>query len=52
MKHYEIYWHDDKNVQEYIVNALKTVQKEIDLTESQIEHEKEVKRWYLKKMMM
>lgn len=30
----------------------KGVQKEIDLTESQIEHEKEVKRWYLAKMMM
>lgn len=52
LKRFEIRWHDDREIQKYIVNALKTVEKEINLVEDQIEHEKEVKRWYLKKMMM
>lgn len=52
LKRFEIRWHDDREIQKYIVNALKTVEKEINLVEDQIEHEKEVKRWYLEKMMM
>ena len=52
LKRFEIRWHDYREIQKYIVNALKTVEKEINLVEDQIEHEKEVKRWYLEKMMM
>ena len=52
LKHFEMCWHDDEEVQKYIVNAIKTVEKEIDMIEDQIEYEKEVKRWYLAKMMM
>lgn len=52
LKHFEMCWHDDRETQKYIVNALKTVEKEINLVEDQIEHEKEVKRWYLSKMMI
>ena len=52
LKHFVIYWHKDERAQEYVVNAIGTMNREIDLVDLQIAHEKELKRWYLRKMMI
>ena len=44
---FELNWHEEKEVQSYIVKAMKKIQKEIELTEMQIEHEKKQKKYYL-----
>ena len=44
---FELNWHEEKEVQSYIVKAMKKIQKEIELTEMQIEHEKNQKKYYL-----
>ena len=52
LKHFVIDWHKDERAQEYVVNAIGTMNREIDLVDLQIAHEKELKRWYLRKMMI
>ena len=52
LKHFAIDWHRDERTQEYVANAIGAVDREIDLIEDQIAREKEIKRWYLKKMMI
>ena len=52
LKHFQIYWHDNEDVQRYVVNNMRMVNDEIQLLEEQIRLEKEQKRWYLKKMMI
>ena len=44
---FELNWHEEKEVQSYIVKAMKKIQKEIELTEMQIEYEKNQKKYYL-----
>jgi restriction endonuclease S subunit len=51
LKHFFLYWHQDEETQEYIVSAIAAVDNEIALVEKQIEDERELKRWYLNKMM-
>ena len=51
MKNITVIWHEDEKEQKYVVETMKKIQKEIDLVEKQIEDEKELKRWYLRKMM-
>lgn len=51
LKHFVLDWHEKEEEQRYVVNAVKAVDDEIELTEMQIEKEKEMKKWYLAKMM-
>ena len=51
LKNFTVIWHEDEKEQKYVVETMKKIQKEIDLVERQIEDEKELKRWYLRKMM-
>lgn len=51
LKNFTVIWHEDEKEQKYVVETMKKIQKEIDLVEKQIEDEKELKRWYLRKMM-
>lgn len=51
LKHFVLDWHEDKAAQDYIVKSVEVVNKEIRQTEQQIALEKEIKRWYLQKMM-
>lgn len=51
LKHFVLDWHEKEEEQRYVVNAVKAVDNEIELTEIQIEKEKEMKKWYLAKMM-
>lgn len=51
LKNFTVIWHEDEKEQQYVVETMKKIQKEIDLVEKQIEDEKELKRWYLRKMM-
>lgn len=50
LKHFTVNWHENVKEQAYIVESIKTVQKRIDQVKSQIEKEKEVKKWYMTKM--
>ena len=52
LKHFQIDWHDNEDVQKYVVENMKMINGEISLLEEQIQLEKEQKRWYLKKMMV
>ena len=52
LKHFVLDWHEDEKAQEYVVESIKAVNKEIALVEKQIKEEREVKRWYLAKMMV
>ena len=52
MKNFVLDWHEDEKTQKHIVKAVNTVDKEISCIEAQIEQEKEIKRWYLAKMLM
>lgn len=47
---FEIPWHEDRNMQQYVVNAFNVVNNEIQTISEQIEHEKQLKKWYLRKM--
>ena len=47
---FELDWHEEKEAQSYIVKSMKQIQREIDLTEAQIEHEKNQKKYYLNNM--
>ncbi len=47
---FEIPWHEDKKMQQYVVNAFNVVNDEIQTISEQIEHEKQLKKWYLRKM--
>ena len=47
---FELDWHEEKEAQAYIVKAMKQIQREIELTEEQIEHEKNQKKYYLNNM--
>lgn len=47
---FELDWHEEKEAQSYIVKAMKKIQKEIELTEMQIEREKNQKKYYLNNM--
>lgn len=51
LRYFTIAWHQEKQAQEYVVKAIKAVDEEIEMIEKQIEQEKELKRWYLRKMM-
>lgn len=51
LKHFTLDWHNDKKAQEYVVAAIKAVDKEIALVNKQLTKEKELKRWYLAKMI-
>ena len=51
LKHFVLDWHEKEEEQRHVVNAVKAVDNEIELTEMQIEKEKEMKKWYLAKMM-
>ena len=44
---FELDWHEEKEAQRYIVKAMKQIQREIELTEMQIEYEKNQKKYYL-----
>ena len=44
---FELDWHEEKEAQAYIVKAMKQIQREIELAEAQIEHEKNQKKYYL-----
>lgn len=50
LEHFFVDWHDDKDAQDYIVSTVGMVGREIREIEKQIECEKEMKRWYLRKM--
>ena len=50
LKHFTVNWHENDKEQAYIVESIKTVQKRIDQVKSQIDKEKEVKKWYMTKM--
>lgn len=52
LKNFVLDWHEDEKTQKHIVKAVNTVDKEISCIEAQIEQEKEIKRWYLAKMLM
>ena len=52
LKHFVLDWHEDKRTQKEIVKMYNAIQCEIDLIERQIANEKEMKRWYLSKMMV
>lgn len=52
LNHFEICWHKDKRAQEYVVSMISTIDREVDLIESQIAQEEELKRWYLKKLLI
>ena len=52
LQHFEVYWHNEKDVQNHIVEAINKVDREVELIQNQISREKEVKRWYLAKMMV
>lgn len=52
LKYFSVDWHDNEKVQEYVVDAIGTVQKEIDMMEQQVLCEREIKKWYLRKMMI
>lgn len=51
LQHFIIDWHDDTQAQRYIVQHINMINDEMTHTERQIEIEKEIKRYYLKKMM-
>lgn len=38
--------------QEYVVSMISAIDREVDLIESQIAQEEELKRWYLKKLLI
>ena len=52
LKHFVLDWHEDEETQREIVSLCNTIQNEIELVERQIAAEKEIKRWYLSKMMV
>lgn len=52
LKHFTIDWHGDKKVQEKIVKEIDEIEKEINLTERQIDCEKEMKKWYLSELLI
>ena len=52
LKHFVIDWHDDQDAQAYVVDQISTVDRDIEYWENMIEREKEIKRWYLSKMMV
>lgn len=51
LKHFMLDWHEDEEMQREVVKLCNTIQKEIKLVERQIADEKEIKQWYLAKMM-
>lgn len=52
LKHFRLDWHENDETQKEIVKMYDTIQREIDAVERQIANEKEIKRWYLAKMMV
>lgn len=52
LKHFVIDWHDDEDAQAYVADQIGTVDSVIEYLENMIEREKEMKRWYLSKMMV
>lgn len=52
LKHFVIDWHDDEDAQAYVVVQIRTVDSAIEYLENMIDREKEMKRWYLSKMMV
>lgn len=52
LRYFELDWHDDKGQQEYVVKQIKNIDREIKILERQITEEKELKKWYLEKMMV
>ena len=52
LKYFTIDWHDDKDAQSYIAESINTLDKEVEAIEHQIDLEKEMKRWYLEKMIV
>ena len=51
LKHFVLDWHEDKAAQDCVVKSMGMVDKEIRQIEKQIALEKEIKHWYLQKMM-
>ena len=52
LRYFELDWHDGKEQQEYVVEQIKNIDREIEILERQIAEEKELKKWYLEKMMV
>ena len=52
LKHFIIDWHNDEDAQAYVVEQISTVDRAIEYWEKMIDREKEMKRWYLSKMMV
>lgn len=44
-------WHDNEKDQRYIVEQIRMIDNEIEMIERQIDNEKQLKKWYLEKMM-
>lgn len=52
LKHFTVNWHGSDKEQAYIVKSIKTVQNRINEVKSQIEKEKEIKKWYMANMFI
>lgn len=52
LKNFEVYWHENVEQQNYVVEQIKLINDAIQMLEQQIECEKGMKKWYLSKMMV
>lgn len=52
LKYFELDWHDGKEQQEYVVKQIENIDREIKILERQIAEEKELKKWYLSKLLI
>lgn len=52
LRYFELDWHDDEKQQQYVVKQIARIDREIEILEQKIDNEKELKKWYLSKMMV
>lgn len=52
LKNFEVYWHENVEQQNYVVEQIKLIDDAIQMLEQQIECEKGMKKWYLQKTMV
>lgn len=52
LSHFVLDWHEDEEQQRYVVSQIQAVNAAIRLTEQQVAHEQEMRKWYLAKMMV
>lgn len=52
LKYFTLDWHENEAEQWEVVRICNMLQREIDTIEKQIAYEKEIKRWYLAKMVI